>query len=460
MTNRPAIFHREIASHINDPLLAVAAPREHAKSTNVDTIWTLWELYFKLFHYQIFIGDTAQQAEDRLAEIVNEIENNELLCQDFGRLKPDMPSKWTDQAIITSTNVKIEALGVGSKIRGRKHLQWRPDRLVFDDIENEENVNTKEQREKLANWFFRAAMNARQKYGSRARIIGTILHFDSLLNNIMAPDKYTAWTKLKFRAVNYNPQGMPYALWPDQWSLAELAARKAEIGTSNFEQEFNNNPSDEEAAIIKRAWIKYHDYVDPADPVIKAMTKLMRIDPAIKQGEKNDKFALCVCGIDEAGKIRTLAAYTDRLTFHQQIETIFNYYLIWKDNLTEIHVENNAYQDALKQEIDRVGAERRIYPPVKGKTTSKDKSLRLKAQSGLIENGHVEFSREHHELIDQLCDFGKTRFDDLMDAFIGCVEGIRTGSSSFLEYMKNEKEKAKQNPAQSFLQTFGKNLTR
>ena len=95
---------------------------------------TLYELYFDLFHYQIFIGDTASNAQANLASIVKEIENNELLNEDFGSLKPEMPEKWTDGAIITTTNVKLEAIGAGAKIRGRKHLQWRPDRIIADDI--------------------------------------------------------------------------------------------------------------------------------------------------------------------------------------------------------------------------------------------------------------------------------------------------------------------------------------
>jgi len=174
-----------------------------------------------MFNYQIFIGDSAGNAQSNLATIVYEIENNELLKEDYGDLKPEMPDKWTDGAIITSTGVKIEAIGVGAKIRGRKHLQFRPDRLIFDDIENDENVATKEQREKLAKWFFSAALNARAKCISKVRIIGTILHYDSLLSNLTDPEKYKAWRKLLYRSVNYYKDGTAYSLWPDNWTLED-----------------------------------------------------------------------------------------------------------------------------------------------------------------------------------------------------------------------------------------------
>lgn len=35
-----------------------------------------------------------------------------------------------------------EAIGSGKKVRGRRHRNWRPDLIVLDDIENDENVNT------------------------------------------------------------------------------------------------------------------------------------------------------------------------------------------------------------------------------------------------------------------------------------------------------------------------------
>ncbi|CAH8721935.1 hypothetical protein WDD9_006538 [Paenibacillus melissococcoides] len=44
---------------------------------------------------------------------------------------------------MTSTDIKVEAIGSGKKIRGRRHRKWRPDLIVLDDIENDENVYTR-----------------------------------------------------------------------------------------------------------------------------------------------------------------------------------------------------------------------------------------------------------------------------------------------------------------------------
>ncbi len=313
MTNKPPSFHLEIQEDLNETLCAYAAPREHAKSTFIDTIVTLYELYFEKFRYQIYIGDTSTNAESNLLGITQEIEENELLNHDFGSLKPEMPIKWTDQQIITTTDRKIEAIGVGMKIRGRKHRQYRPDRLIFDDIENDENVATKEQRDKLEKWFFKAALNAREKRNGKVRVIGTILDYDSLLANLMNKKRNPLWRTRLYKAVNYDAAGKPYSLWPDRWPLEELAAKKAEIGSVNFDQEYQNEPVSDASSIVKRDWIRMHKGYTPETAA--SMKKLIRVDPAAKRGDKNDEFALVVLGMDADSMMYVLDMYHDKISF-------------------------------------------------------------------------------------------------------------------------------------------------
>jgi len=99
--------------------------------------------------------------------------------------------------LLTKTNIKIEAIGSGKKIRGRKHKNWRPDLIVLDDIENDENVRTIEQRNKLSNWFKKAVSRAGDSY-TDIIYIGTLLHYDSLLANTLKNPSYKA---IKYKAV-------------------------------------------------------------------------------------------------------------------------------------------------------------------------------------------------------------------------------------------------------------------
>lgn len=87
--------------------------------------------------------------------------------------------------------MKIEALGAGKKIRGRRHKQWRPDLILCDDLENDENVNTPEQRKKLRDWFYKAVSKAGDTYTDIV-YIGTLLHYDALLANVAKNPEYEA----------------------------------------------------------------------------------------------------------------------------------------------------------------------------------------------------------------------------------------------------------------------------
>ena len=113
----------------------VAAPRGHAKSTSLTFKGTIHAVVYGYKHYPIIISDSSDQAEGFLDNIRVEFEENEAIREDFGDLTGKV---WRSNVLVTSTNIKVEAIGSGKKIRGRKHRNWRPDLLILDDIENDE----------------------------------------------------------------------------------------------------------------------------------------------------------------------------------------------------------------------------------------------------------------------------------------------------------------------------------
>lgn len=455
-------FHKEILEHRNDERLALAAPRGHAKSTTLNVVLLLYELCYQDFHYAIIVGGTQGQAQSQLASLKDELENNAALKQDFGNLKPDVEGKWTETAIVTTTGIKVEALGVGSKIRGRKFKQYRPDRLHFDDIEDDENVATLEQRKKLKRWFFSAAIPALDVFTGKARFIGTILHFDSLLADVTNPKNVNNWwTKLVYQAIWYDAKGEPHALWPEHADLRKLAQIKEELGPVLFAQEYLNLPLAEDEAIVKREWIKYHQSFTPEQVV--DFDKIIRIDPSGKASEKSDYFAIVVVGKDAENKLYQLDAKRMKLSDPDaQVAEAFGLAEKWSAGKPEkvvLHVESNAYQNMLVAAVQRMSQKTGRYWRVEGRPTTTDKTIRLKAQSGLIAGGYVLFDpATASDLVEELVNFGATRYDDLMDAFVGCLEGIRTMTPDFLTYMKERAAKVA-DPNTSFINQM-QHLTR
>ncbi|MFR9189714.1 MAG: hypothetical protein ACLVL7_05305, partial [Anaerotruncus massiliensis (ex Togo et al. 2019)] len=173
---------------------AIEAPRGHAKSTTFTFKDSIHAAAYAYKHYEIILSDSSEQAEGFLGDIKTEFEGNAALREDFGELPGRV---WKASVILLTNGVKIEAIGSGKKIRGHRHKQWRPDLIVCDDLENDENVNTAEQRKKLRNWFYKAVSKAGDTYTDIV-YIGTLLHFDALLANVANNPSYKT---VKYRGV-------------------------------------------------------------------------------------------------------------------------------------------------------------------------------------------------------------------------------------------------------------------
>ncbi len=159
MKGRDPLKEAKTISRMKGSRHVVAAPRGHAKSTNFTFKDDLHAILYGYKHYILILSDSSDQAEGFLDDIKTELEDNGNIIMDFGHLKGD--KAWRSGVILTSTDIKAEAIGSGKKIRGRRHRNWRPDLIVLDDIENDENVNTPDQRRKLKSWFDKGRLKGR-----------------------------------------------------------------------------------------------------------------------------------------------------------------------------------------------------------------------------------------------------------------------------------------------------------
>lgn len=94
------------------------SPRGHAKSTTLTFKGSIHAILYQYKHYPIILSDSSDQAEGFLENIRVEFEENGLIREDFGNLQGKV---WRNNVILTTTNIKVEAIGSGKKIRGRKH---------------------------------------------------------------------------------------------------------------------------------------------------------------------------------------------------------------------------------------------------------------------------------------------------------------------------------------------------
>lgn len=415
----PAQFHRELYTILlTERFAAIAAPREHAKSTVVSVIFVLYCICYKLRRFIVLIGDNQPNAALQLAAVKEELESNAKLREDFGDLIGD--KKWDVNDCRTSTGISLVARGAGQSMRGLRYRQYRPDLIICDDLENEEDVDNPETREKLMKWFKGTVMSL----GKTAQIfvVGTILHFDSFLSNLLDPEKFKRFIKRRYEAVDdeWTPESV---LWPFKWDLKSLKEKEEDVGSIFFNQEFRNRPISAETQVFQEEWIIRHAY-RRAELENKPVFKVTYYDPAISLKKRADFFASVTLAIDEKGFL-----FVDRATQHKMPYTQQKQFIL--DRFDEeqpviVGIENQAYQDALKQEIEEQSRETGRYMNVIGVPNLSDKFLRISSISSLVQNGTIRFCLDgtQKKVIDQLLFLGKMK-DDLADALQGAVQLAR-----------------------------------
>ncbi|HPZ07731.1 MAG TPA: phage terminase large subunit [Candidatus Eremiobacteraeota bacterium] len=404
----------DLAQNKNERSVVIVAPRGFAKSTLVSFAFPLWQICEQLSKFIVIVSDTSSQAQGFLRDIVSELEENEAIQEYYGdAIFPKIDPyknfvKWTDTDIITKSDIEVMAKGADVKLRGLRKKQYRPDLIIVDDLENDLNVQTLDQRKKLMNWFNKALLNTLDPDGGRVFVIGTILHHDALIKNLFKNKTYT--TRF-YRAIK--DDGSP--LWPARWSISKLSEKKKQIGSVAFNQEFMNNPINPEAKVFKEDWLQYYKVSE----ISKVMDELYArgekltiygaVDPAISQSSKADYFSFVTIGITKNKDIYVLEAFKDRINFTSQIRTIISKAEKW--NHSQIAIEENGYQQSLKEQL--LSQSLLKIKPIKN---FKDKYTRIIGMSTYFENGKIYITENMQNLIEELLFYPDTAHDDLLDA--------------------------------------------
>ena len=408
------LFHKEILDLISDKnnrRIGVIAPRGHAKSTTVDMTYPMWAGCFEQEEFIVIISDTYTQAAEFINALKDEFENNPKIKWLFGNMKGD---DWQDGEFVLSNGIKYAAKGSGMKIRGIRHRHTRPTLMIFDDIENDENIKSAEQRQKLYHWFTKAAIPALAR-GGRAVVIGTILHFDSLVNKVMKQqDVFKSWETRAFYAITTDEDGTERALWPEHRSLEKLRAMRDDpsdqdfIGSITFTQEYQHKPFSEEDAIIQPDWIKECEPSQVPDKHTR-LARVLTIDPAASERQTADFTAMIVADLYTDGNVYIRAIRNQRTSPSVTADTVRELDEIYKPQV--IGIEKGALGLVFQDLLEGL--------PVIGLEPDKDKVRRLLAVSRFFEAGRVytvKNIQNGQAFREQLIEFPKGTHDDMVDA--------------------------------------------
>jgi len=319
----------------------------------------------------------------------------------------------------TNKNGEYFAIGVGGAVTGKG-----ADILIVDDPHSEQEaaMNDPSVYDKTYEWYTSGPRQRLQPGGAICLVMTRWSKRDltgSIVKASIERGGADEWEVIELPAIL--PSGK--SLWPGFWPIDQLESLKAELPVSKWSAQYQQDPTSEEGAIIKREWWNEWTEKDPpkCDFVIQSW------DTAFLAKETADYSACTTWGVfknskDEANII-LLDAIQERLEFP---DLKARAYEVWKEYKPDAFiVEAKAAGSPLIFELRRMGIPVAEYTPSRGK----DKTARTNAVSDIFSSGLVWAPKKRwaEAVIEEFAAFPNGDYDDLVDSSTQALLRFRQG---------------------------------
>ena len=335
----------------------------------------------------------------------------------------------------TSKGGDYFAIGVGGAVTGKG-----ADLLIIDDPHSEQEAalaeTSPEIYDKTYEWYT-SGPRQRLQPGGAIVVVMTRWSLRDLTAKVLKSSAQRGgdeWEVIEFPAIL--PSGN--ALWPEFWALEELAALRSELPNSKWMAQYQQQPTSEQSAIVKREWWKTWEEDEP--PSVNFI--VMSWDTAFEKTNRSDYSAMTVWGIFyaegedgvERPNLILLNAFRDRMEFPTLKKVAIEKYDEWQPD--SIIVEKKASGSPLIYEMRAMGIPVQEFTPTKGN----DKITRLNAVSDLFASGIVWAPRRSwaEAVIDEVASFPAGEHDDYVDSTSMALMRFRKGG--FIRLPSDEPE--------------------
>jgi len=336
------------------------------------------------------------------------------------RLREDSQAagKWE-----TAQGGEYYAAGVGGSITGRG-----ADLLIIDDPHSEQDALNAASYDRVYEWYT-SGPRQRLQPGGRIIVVMTRWSVADLTGKLIKGQKEPKadqWEVIEFPAIL--PSGNP--VWPGYWKLEELEAVKASVSVQKWNAQYQQNPTSEEGAIIKKDWWKKW----PKDKLPPLAHVIQSYDTAFMKKETADFSAITTWGVfypneDESeAHLILVDSVKDRYEFPELRKKAKEQYDYWKPE--SVIVEAKASGLPLTYELRKMGIPVINFTPSKGN----DKHTRVNSVAPLFEAGMIwaPDRKFADEVIDECAAFPLGEHDDLVDSMTQAVMRFRQGG--FVEH--------------------------
>lgn len=405
-------FHIDMFNYLTDMSVsrfALAVPRGHAKTTVVK-ITCVWYFLFTRYRFIVYCSNTTTVAQDECRDIIEFLECGNFRAV-FGPIVWEKKDGSSGLYIfkIGDKRCILRALGAGQQVRGLNIDNQRPELLICDDAEDEENSATPGQRAKFRRWVYGPLFKATAR-NSKKIWVGNLTNSHCLINHFVDSD---FWASMRYGCILTN--GQP--LWPEMFSLDYLRKDYIEYQQAGMAAkwfaEMMNLPVPEGMGLITSEEITYKHGRVPADLEMGFIT----IDPAISLNTQADNTAIAVHGLVN-NVWQVVDYYLGKCGPLEMFIKALDFCIKWRVRV--IGIENVAYQAALQPIFRYLLAERgqhgiEVIPLAAGGVR---KAERIQAWAGWLKSGTYALTEGESKCTTQLLNYDpakKENDDDLID---------------------------------------------
>jgi predicted phage terminase large subunit-like protein len=413
--------------------LIINMPPRHTKSEFASYLLPAWFLGKYPNKKIIQSSNTAELAVGFGRKVRNLVDG-----ETYAKIFPNVALRHDSKAAgrwSTNANGEYFAIGVGGTVTGKG-----ADLLIIDDPHSEQEAalaaNDPSIYDKVYEWFTSGPRQRLQPGGSIV-VVMTRWGKRDLTGQVLKAEMQRGgeeWDVMEFPAIL--PSGNP--LWPEFWSFEELEALRNELPNSKWQAQYQQSPTSDTSAIIKREWWKIWEDEDP--PTCEYT--LMSWDTAFEKSNRADYSAMTLWGVfdhpDDTGVMQSnlilLNAFRDRMEFPELKKCAIEQWKDWSPD--SVIIEKKASGAPLIYELRAMGIPVQEYTPVRGN----DKISRLNSVSDLFASGRVwaPGSRWADEVIDEVASFPSGEHDDYVDACSLALMRFRKGG--FIRTLLDEED--------------------
>lgn len=324
--------------------------------------------------------------------------------------------KWIREA-------SVEVAGIDKAVVSRHY-----DKIVFDDVVNDKNSSTQEQRQKVFDSYreFLSLLNPPGK----VRIVGTRWHYydlyGNLLENLLKARQNGQKEIFKiFKTEAIDIAGEP--VFTPRFSLEFLKQLRDQQGAYIYSCQYLNNPQPDEEKIFSRKDIKFTPkIIVPANTLTHTY---VTTDPSVGQSESSDPAVILTITTNSEQEIFITSIVRDWFNPDEFINACLN--KVIEVRPIKFAIETVSFQKTLKFFLEKEKIRRQVPVTIEEikRSTQVSKIERIKRIQPYLKAGKIylvcdpeNLTEVQKQLLEEIDTFPYGRYDDILDALADAIE--------------------------------------